>query len=155
VAAVAALAAAFSLRSRRHRPPLTAETGGLGGYTVSFTALLLVSVVVAVVNTYALVFVLPSLYTWLWLPQLRARRAWIGDAVYGLGLVGPAVALVVLAEQLDLGLRAPLYAAGLATSGTTPWLLSVCAVCWAAVAGELAELLTSGSEAAEAQARRA
>jgi hypothetical protein len=154
-AGVAALAAAFWLRSRRHRPPLTTESGGLGGYTVSFTALLLVSAVVAVVNTYALVFVLPSLYTWLWLPQLRARRAWIGDAVYGLGLVGPAVALVVLAEQLDLGLRAPLYAAGLATSGTTPWLLSVCAVCWAAVAGELAELLTFGSEAAEAQARRA
>ncbi len=153
-AAVAVLAAAFWVRSRRRRPSLPTERGGVGGYTVCFTALLLVSLVVAVVNTYALVFVLPSLYAWLWLPQLRARRAWVGDAVYGLGLVGPAVALVVLAEQLDLGLRAPLYAVGLATSGTTPWLLSVCALCWAAVAGELAELLTTGSEAEGAQARR-
>ncbi len=35
--------------------------------------------------------------------------------------VGPVLALVVLGEQLDLGLRAPLYAASLLTTGVVPW----------------------------------
>lgn len=154
VAVVAALLAALWLRARLRRPPLRGENGVIGGYVVAFTALLLIGVAVAVVNTYALVFVLPSLYAWLWLPQLRGGRAWVADLVYGLGLAGPAIGLVVLAEQLDVGVRAPLYAAGLATSGTTPWLLSICAVCWAAVAGGIAELVTLDAEAPRAQTSR-
>ena len=54
------------------------------------------------VSPYGLVFVLPSLYAWLWLPQLRRASGWATDASSG-SAVGPALALVVLAEQLDLG----------------------------------------------------
>ena len=60
----------------------------LGGYTVAFSALAIVSAVIAVVNPFALVFVLPSLYSWLWLPALRGR-GWPADLVFGLGLTGP------------------------------------------------------------------
>ena len=105
------------------------------------------SVVIAVVNPFALAFVLPSLYSWLWLPALRGR-GWLADLVFGLGLAGPVVCVVVLAEQLGLGARTPLYTVGLATSGTTPWLLSLCALVWAAVAGQIAALVASPRAAA-------
>ena len=55
------------------------------------------------------------------LPQLRRAPGWVTDVAFGVGLVGPVLALVVLAEDLDLGLRAPLYAASLLTTGVVPW----------------------------------
>ena len=106
----------------------------LGAYAVSFVALLFVAAATALVSAYALVFVLPSLYAWLLLPQLRRAPAWATDVAFGLGLIGPVLALVVLAEQLDLGLRAPLYAAALLTTGVVPWTSTVVLTVWAAIA---------------------
>ena len=109
----------------------------LAAYAVAFVALLLVCVWTALVSPYGLVFVLPSLYAWLVLPQLRRAPGWVTDLAFGLGLIGPVLALVVLAEQLDLGLRAPLYAASLITSGVVPWASTLAIAAWAAVAGQV------------------
>jgi hypothetical protein len=87
------------------------------------------------VSPYALVFLLPSLYAWLLLPQLRRAPGWVTDVAYGVGLIGPVLALVVLAKALDLGLRAPLYAASLLTTGVVPWGATLALTGWAALAG--------------------
>ena len=86
------------------------------------------------VSPYGLLFVLPSLYAWLWLPQLRRAPGWVTDVVFGIGLIGPALALVVLSEQLDLGVRTPLYAASLATTGVVPWPSTIAFAAWGAIA---------------------
>jgi hypothetical protein len=106
----------------------------LGAYAVAFVALLLVAAVVALVSPYGLVFILPSLYAWLVLPQLRRAPGWATDIAFGIGLTGPVLALVVLAKELDLGLRAPLYAASLLTTGVVPWLSTLGLAAWAAIA---------------------
>ena len=106
----------------------------LAAYAVAFVGLLAVAVGTALVSPYSLVFVLPSLYAWLLLPQLRRGPAWVTDLAFGIGLSGPVLALVVLAKQLDLGLRAPLYAASLLTTGVVPWGATLALALWAAVA---------------------
>ena len=70
-----------------------------------------VAVVTALVSPYGLVFVLPSLYAWLFLPQLGDARGWVTDVVFGVGLVGPVLALVVARGAARARARAPLYAA--------------------------------------------
>ena len=96
--AVLALAAFLVwLRSRARalgRAPVSAEDE-LAAYTVTFVALLLVAAGTALVSPYSLVFVLPSLYTWLWLPQLGRTPDWVTDVLFGAGLAGPVLALVV------------------------------------------------------------
>lgn len=106
----------------------------LAAYAVAFVALLAVAIAAALVSPYSLVFVLPSLYAWLVLPQLRRSPAWVTDVAFGIGLSGPVLALVVLAKQLELGLRAPLYAASLLTTGVVPWGSTLALALWAAVA---------------------
>jgi hypothetical protein len=106
----------------------------LAAFAVAFLALLLVAVVTVLVSPYSRVFLVPSLYAWLLLPQLRRAPGWVTDVAYGVGLVGPVLALVVLAESLDLGLRAPLYAASLLTTGVVPWGATLALTAWAAVA---------------------
>jgi hypothetical protein len=147
--AILALAAFLMwLRSRARalgRPPPRAEDE-LAAYTVAFVSLLIVAAGVALVSPYSLVFVLPSLYTWLWLPQLGRTPAWVTDVLFGAGLVGPVLALVVLAEQLDLGAQAPVYAASLVTTGVVPWGATLALTVWAAIAG-LVGAVASGSYA--------
>ncbi len=106
----------------------------LAAYAVAFVALLGIAAWTALVSPYSLVFLLPSLYAWLVLPQLRRGPAWLTDVAFGIGLSGPVLALVVLAKQLDLGLRAPLYAASLLTTGVVPWGATLALAAWAAVA---------------------
>jgi hypothetical protein len=106
----------------------------LGAYAVAFLVLLFLAGATALVSPYGLVLVLPSLYAWLLLPQLRLAPSWMTDVAFGLGLIGPVLALVVLAEQLQLGLRAPLYAASLLTTGVVPWGSTLVLTAWAAVA---------------------
>ena len=52
------------------RPATTEEK--LAGYSVALLALGLLALLVVATNTYALIFLLPSLYAWLWLPQAHA-----------------------------------------------------------------------------------
>ena len=135
-AALVVAAALVWLRARAHLVPRVRATPEeeLAAYAVAFVALLVLSIATVLISPYGLVFVLPSLYAWLALPQLRRAPGWVTDSVFGLGLVGPVLALVVLAEQLGLGVRAPLYAATLATTGVIPWTSTVAFAAWGAIA---------------------
>jgi hypothetical protein len=135
-AVVAAVAVLVWLRARAHLVPRARATAEdeLAAYAVAFVALLLLCAATVLISPYGLVFVLPSLYAWLLLPQLRRAPGWVTDVLFGLGLVGPVLALVVLAEQLGLGVRAPLYAAALTTSGVVPWASTLALAAWAAIA---------------------
>lgn len=115
------------------RAAATPETE-LAAYAVAYVALVGLAAGVALVSPFGLVFVLPSLYAWLVLPQLRRSPPWVSDVAFGLGLLGPILALVVVGEQLDLGARAPLYVLSLMTAGVVPWASTLLVALWAAVA---------------------
>jgi hypothetical protein len=111
----------------------------LAGYSVALAWLAIVAFVIGVLKPYALVFVLPSLYAWLWLP-LRSR-VWARGALFAAGLVGPLAGLVILSSQLGLGvLDTALYVLGLATVGYISVGSVLLALAWAAAAGQLGSL---------------
>jgi hypothetical protein len=109
---------------------LSGQLAGLAGVLTS-------GIVLAFANPYALLFLVPSVFAWVWLPQLRVAPRWVRDLVYGAGLAAPFAALVVLAAQLDLGARTPLYVVSLATAGTIPWAQTLAFLVWAASAAQL------------------
>lgn len=135
-----ALAAWFVPRERLlpRRPPEPAEE--LAGYTAALLALGVLSLVVVGSNAFALVFLLPSLHAWLWLPQLRDRPRWTRAALMVAGFAGPALLLLSLAVRLSLGFNAPWYFASLVAVGYVEPLTVVLAVVWAAAAAQLAAL---------------
>ncbi|HET8741389.1 MAG TPA: M28 family peptidase [Gaiella sp.] len=156
LAILALVGALVWLRSRarlRGRDPADPEDE-LAAYTVAFVALLGIAIGTVLVSPYSLLFVVPSLYAWLWLPQLRSSPAWVTDVAYGAGLVGPVLAVVVLAEQLDLGARAPVYAAALLTTGVVPWGATLALTAWAAVAGLVGAVAAGSYVPADGSRRR-
>ena len=112
----------------------------LAGYAVSLLALGAVGIATAVISPYALLFVIPSLYAWLWLPQVARGAGWLRDCLYGVGLAGPALALVAVGTQLELGLNTPLYLVSLMTLGFVSWPTILALIAWAAVAAQLGAL---------------
>lgn len=111
----------------------------LAGYAVALTWLAAVAITIGLVMPYALVFVLPSLYAWLWLP-LRTRF-WPRAALFAIGLLGPLAGLLILGSQVGLGLLdTSLYVAVLASVGYVSWVSVVFALAWATAAGQLAAL---------------
>ena len=141
--AIVGLVAAFGWwRAHRilvpHTAPAAAEV--LAGYAVSLLALGAIAIATALINPYALLFVLPSLYAWLWLPQVGLRSRWIRGCLYGLGLTGVALAVVAVGTQLELGLNTPLYLMSLATHGFISWPTVLVLIAWAAVASQLGAL---------------
>lgn len=118
-------------------PPSAEER--LAGYTVALAWLGMAAIVIAIVHPYALVFVLPSLYAWLWLPL--QSRGWVRAVVYCIGLIGPVLGLVILARELALSVGSgALYVAGLATVGYIPLWTVLLAVVWLGAAAQLASL---------------
>ena len=138
------LAAAFVLGwlvARRHlvqsSPP--APDARLAGFIVALSVLGIVAIGLAAFQPYALVFVLPALYAWLWLP-LDARLA-VRLVVLGVGLLGPAVGLLLLGHELGLSvLDAGLYVVGLFTVGYLPLGSALLGLAWAAAAAQIAAL---------------
>jgi hypothetical protein len=111
----------------------------LAGLAAALASLGVLAVTLALAKPYSLVFVLPSLYAWMWLP-LRSR-SWRRAVLYGAGLAGPLLGLVLLARQLTLGVfDTPLYVTGLATVGYVSVGSVVAAIVWAAAAAQLAAL---------------
>ena len=140
---VLGLLAAFGWwRARRVLVPIVpaGDNDVLAGYAVALLALGGVAVATAIISPYGLLFVLPSLYAWLWLPQVEWRSSWARDVLYGAGLAGPALALIVIGTQLGLGLDAPLYLVSLMTLGFIPWTTVIVLIAWAAVATQLGAL---------------
>jgi hypothetical protein len=139
---VAAIAFAIGWLAARRRLTSAGRTTAeerLAGYTAALTWLAAVGIVVALVRPFALVFVLPSLYAWLWLP-LRTQ-IWPRIGIYLVGLAGPVGGLFVLSRELGLGLLdTALFVAGLATVGYVPLSSVVLALAWMAGATQLAAL---------------
>jgi hypothetical protein len=120
------------------RPVDTTEE--LAGYTAALLVLGMLALVVFAANAYALVFLLPSLHAWLWLPQVRDRPPWVRVAIVAAGLTGPLLLLGSLALRLGLGVDAPWYLLTLVSVGYVEPLAVVLALVWTAAAAQLATL---------------
>jgi hypothetical protein len=112
----------------------------LAGHTAALLALGALSLLVVATNPYALLFLLPSLHAWLWLPQIQ--RLGIGPrlGVLALGFAGPALVLGEFAGRYGLGWDAPWYLAELRAVGYVPFIVMPLLVIWLAGAGQLAAL---------------
>ncbi len=118
------------------RRPIEAEDE-LAGHTAALLALSVVGLLVAATNPYALIFLLPCLHVWLWLPQVQARPFAVRALVLALGLFGPAYLVWTFAARFGLGWDAPWYIAQLFAIGYAPRTLFVIALAWIAAAGQL------------------
>jgi hypothetical protein len=140
--AVLAIALALGwLIGRRRLIPATSAVASeqLAGLAAALAGLGVLAVTLALAKPYALVFVLPSLYAWMWLP-LRSRL-WQRALLYWTGLAGPLLGLALLARQLGLGaLDTPLYVTGLTTVGYLSVGSVLAAIVWAAAAAQVAAL---------------
>ncbi len=144
VAGLIALGAVAALGWLRARRPLTPtepaeEDDVLAGYAVTLLALGGVAIATALISPYGLAFVIPSLYAWLWLPQME-RTGWARDALYGVGLLGPVLATVAIGTSLGLGFDTPYYLVSLMTLGFIPWTTVLVLITWTAIASQLGAL---------------
>ncbi len=89
-------------RAIRFDEQLAGETAALLGFGV-------VALLVLATNPYALIFFLPALHAWLWLPQVRTMRGPIGAILLAIGALGPALIVLSLALRFGLGFDAPWY----------------------------------------------
>jgi hypothetical protein len=147
-----ALAVGWLVGRRQLIPTRPADASEqLAGLAAALVGLGVLALALALVKPYALVFVLPSLYAWMWLP-LRSRL-WQRAVVFVAGLLGPILGLLLLSQQLDLGaVDTPLYVIGLVTVGYLSLGSVLAGVAWAAVTAQLATL-TFGRYAPYAQGR--
>ena len=113
----------------------------LAGHSAALLALGVVGLLVAATNPYALIFVLPSLHAWLWLPQVQTRHTALRASVFLVGFVGPAYLVWMFATQYGLGWDAPWYLLKLFAVGFAPLPLFVIGLGWLAAAGQLAALM--------------
>ena len=109
----------------------------LAGYTAALLALSIVGLLVAATNAYALIYLLPCLHVWLWLPQVQARPRRVRAVVLALGLAGPAYLVWIFATNYGLGWDAPWYIAQLFAVGYAPLSLFVIALAGLAATGQL------------------
>jgi hypothetical protein len=132
------------------RPATPSEQ--LAGHTAALLALGVLALVVVATNTYGLIFLLPSLHAWLWLPQLSDRSRWVRAALLAAGLLGPMILLGEFAFRFGLGVDAPWYLAALVSVGYVDPTAIVIALAWVAAAAQLCAL-TAGRYAAYPAAR--
>ncbi|MDQ2910210.1 MAG: M28 family metallopeptidase [Actinomycetota bacterium] len=114
----------------------------LAGHTASLLCLGALSLLVVATNPFALVFLLPSLHAWLWLPQVRGAPVGVRLGVLALGFAGPALLLGSFAGRFGLGWDAPWYLAELRAVGYVPFVVMPLLVVWLAGTGQLAALAT-------------
>jgi hypothetical protein len=121
------------------RRAVTAEEE-LAGHTAALLCLGALSLLVVATNPFALVFLLPSLHAWLWLPQVRGAPLGARLGVLAVGLGGPALLFGSFAGRFGLGWDAPWYVAELRAVGYTPFIVSPFLAVWLAGTGQLAAL---------------
>jgi Peptidase family M28 len=137
---VLAVAGWFVARERLLPRRTVGASEELAGYTVALLVLAVISLVVIATNAFALLFVLPSLHAWIWLPQLRDRRPLLRAAVLAAGLAGPLLLLVSFAVRFGLGLDTPWYLASLVAVGYVNPVSVAIFLAWLAAAAQLAAL---------------
>jgi hypothetical protein len=118
-------------------------TDELAGHTAALLCLGALSLLVVATNPFALIFLLPSLHVWLWLPQVRRATPAARAAIFVLGLAGPALLLGSFATRYGLGWDAPWYLAELRAVGYVPFVVMPLLVVWLAGTGQLAALSVS------------
>jgi hypothetical protein len=122
-------------RLRPRRPADPEEE--LAGHTAALLALSVVGLLAAATNPYALLFLLPCLHIWLWLPQVQVRSLAFRALVLALGFVGPAYLVWTFAVRYGLGWDAPWYIAQLFAVGYAPRTLFVIGIVWMAATAQL------------------
>ena len=140
--ALVLLAGAGWLVARTHlvpRRPIRPEER-LAGHSGALLALGVVGLLLAATDPYSLLFLLPSLHAWLWLPQVQTRHPALRAGVYAAGFVGPAYLVWSFATHYGLGWDAPWYIVTLFAVGYAPLPLLVIGLGWLAAAGQLAAL---------------
>ncbi len=110
----------------------------LAGQTAALLVLGVVALLTVATNPFALIFVLPSVHAWLWLPQVRYHRRWVRAAVLAAGLAGPLLLLGSFAWRYELGADAPWYVVQLLALGYVPIPSILIGLAWLAAAGQLA-----------------
>jgi Peptidase family M28 len=123
------------------RRPVSASEE-LAGTSVALLALAVLALLVVATNPFALLFLLPSLHAWLWLPQFRERPLWTRATLLAAGFLGPLLLIGSLAWRYGLGLDAPWYLAELTATGYVKLPAIAIAVGWLAAAGQVAALAT-------------
>ncbi|HEU6444140.1 MAG TPA: M28 family peptidase [Gaiellaceae bacterium] len=118
------------------RRPVSPEEE-LAGQTAALLVLSVLALLTVATNAFALIFLLPSLHAWLWLPQVRHGAMWLRAAVLAAGFAGPAILLASFAWRFELGLDAPWYVLELVAIGYVPLPGIVIALAWLAAAGQL------------------
>jgi hypothetical protein len=114
----------------------------LAGHTVALLCLGALALLVVATNPFALIFLLPSLHVWLWLPQVRGAPLPLRLGVLAVGLAGPALLVGSFAGRFGLGWDAPWYLAQLRAVGYIPFIVMPLLVVWLAGTGQLAALAT-------------
>jgi hypothetical protein len=112
----------------------------LAGHTAAMLCLAVVALLVVATNPFALIFVLPSLHAWLWLPNVATERRWARAGVVAAGFVGPALVIGSFAFRYGLGWDAPWYILELRALGYVPFAVLLVTVPWLAAAGQVAAL---------------
>ena len=135
------LALLFWFVARRRLVPTQPATRAdeVAGYAAALTVLGILGFAVAIAQPLALVFLVPSLYAWLWLPQVPTR-AWARDVLFGLGLSGVLLVVISIGDRFALGARTPLYLLELVSVGYIPWTKVVLTAVWLAVAAQLGSI---------------
>jgi hypothetical protein len=121
------------------RRPVTREEE-LAGHTAALLVLGLISLLVVATNGFALIFLLPSVHAWLWLPQVRDRPFWVRLPIFAAGFAGPAVLLWSFGVRFGLGVDAAAYVAQLVALGYVPLPLLALSIAWLAAAGQVGAL---------------
>jgi hypothetical protein len=96
-----------------------------------------VALLVVATNPFALLFLLPCLHIWLWLPHMRNRQPGTRLGLLLAGFVGPFILLGSMMFRFGLGLDAPWYLVELTAVGYIPTVAVVLVLCWLAGATQL------------------
>jgi hypothetical protein len=112
----------------------------LAGYACALLAVAGAALAVAWLNSYALLFLLPPLHIWIWMPQVRHHRPWASLALLAAGLLGPLLIYWELAVRLNLGLSVFWYVPALAAVGFLKLRLLIIAAVLATASAQLAAL---------------
>ncbi len=110
----------------------------LAGAAVALLGLGVVSLLVLATNPFALIFFLPALHSWLWLPQVQSSKAPTRALVFLIGLAGPLLLVCSMAVRFGLGFDAPWYLLELVAVGYVDVKAVAITLCGAACAAQLA-----------------
>jgi len=96
-----------------------------------------VALLVVATNAFALLFLLPSLHIWLWLPHVRDRGPGARLGLVAAGLLGPFILVGSFMFRFGLGFDAPWYLAELVAINFVSIVAFALVLAWLAGAAQL------------------